>query len=132
MNGKNKLFRHGIFLLIMLMAVILLVIPSTVMAQNDDNDDQIVLGGRFRLHSDETINGNLIILGGAAVLEADSLVQGDVLITGGSLEAAGRAGALHHRPGDPATHGWSAGPQSGGAQEHESLRRPQSLRLRGR
>lgn len=88
MNAKTQKIKRGLCILLMLM-ILLLAFPAPASAQSIDDGDQVVLGGRFRLRSDETLNGNLIIVGGAAILEEGSQVRGDVLVTGGSLEAAG-------------------------------------------
>ncbi len=76
-------------LVLALTLFVLFAVPSPVKAQTEDNGDKYVVGGRFRLRSDETINGNLFVLGGTAILEQDSVVNGDVILVGGTLEVSG-------------------------------------------
>lgn len=88
MKNLNK--QKNIQILILLLLVSLaFIMPTPVLAQSGDGDDQIVLGGTFRLRSNETIAGDLIVLGGAAYLEQDSRVKGNVIVAGGTLEVSG-------------------------------------------
>lgn len=89
MKKMKKSQKSRFLLLCLLVFTFLLVVPSPVFAQSGDGDDQVVLGGRFHLRSDETVNGDLIIIGGTAVLDEGSRVNGNVLLTGGSIEVSG-------------------------------------------
>ncbi len=89
MNETNVKRIFYFILLFSLVVTLVLALPSPVSAQSDDDNDKVVLGGRYRLRSGETLDGNLIVIGGTAIIEDDARVKGNILITGGTLEVSG-------------------------------------------
>ena len=80
--------RYSITFLILLF--FMLGFPASAFAQSPTNpNDQVVLGGTYRLSSTQTLNGDLLIIGGTATLDPGSVVNGDVSLTGGTLDARG-------------------------------------------
>jgi hypothetical protein len=80
--------RYSITTLILLFFI--LAFPASAFAQAPTNpNDQVVLGGTFRLTSTQTLNGDLLVIGGTATLDPGSVVNGDVSLTGGTLDARG-------------------------------------------
>lgn len=76
-------------IVILFVLLLSLVLPGTALAK-DLQDDEVVAGGSFTLHSGETLDGNLFIFGGAVTLEEDSHVEGDVILMGGTVSIDGR------------------------------------------
>ncbi|HMD90780.1 MAG TPA: polymer-forming cytoskeletal protein [Anaerolineaceae bacterium] len=80
--------RYSIISLILVFFI--LGFPASAFAQTPTNpNDQVVLGGTYRLSSSQTLNGDLLIIGGTATLDPGSVVNGDVSLTGGTLDARG-------------------------------------------
>ncbi|MDR3574093.1 MAG: polymer-forming cytoskeletal protein [Anaerolineaceae bacterium] len=75
---------------ILILLFFILGFPASAFAQTPTNpNDQVVLGGTFRLTATQTLNGDLLIIGGTATLDPGSVVNGDVSLTGGTLDARG-------------------------------------------
>jgi hypothetical protein len=84
----RNIIRYSVTTFILLFFI--LAFPASAFAQTPTNpNDQVVLGGTFRLSSTQTLNGDLLIVGGTATLEQGSVVNGDVSLTGGTLDARG-------------------------------------------
>ena len=73
---------------VILFLLALLLLPASASAKALD-DDQVIFGGTFVLHSGEQLTGDIVVIGGVATFEKESVVNGDVVLLGGSINADG-------------------------------------------
>ncbi|MBN2257867.1 MAG: polymer-forming cytoskeletal protein [Anaerolineaceae bacterium] len=81
--------KHNYRIPLVICLALVVLLATSAFTTTDYQDDKVVFGGTYVLHSNETINGNLVILGGAVTLEQNSIVTGDTALFGGTLDADG-------------------------------------------
>lgn len=82
MTKMTKITR---FLFLVLVTVFIFAAGTSVSAEND----KVVFGSNYTLHTDQTLDGDLLVLGGNVEIQKDATVTGDAAIFGGNANIQG-------------------------------------------